>query len=62
MPAVSRKQQRLMASAAQGATFPTARRLRRQMSQAQLRDFSRLRGTGGRQRGRLGDLLKPGVA
>ena len=40
MPAVSQSQQRLMAAAEHGATFPLARKLRRTMSHQQLHDFA----------------------
>ena len=40
MPAKSKAQQRLMAAAAHGATFPKARALRRSMTPSQLHDFA----------------------
>ena len=40
MPAKSKSQQRLMAAAEHGATFPKAKALRQSMSHEQLRDFS----------------------
>lgn len=40
MPAVSQAQQRLMAAAEHGATFPMARRLRKSMTHQQLHDFA----------------------
>lgn len=38
MPSVSKAQQRLMAAAEHGATFPTARKLRQSMTHEQLHD------------------------
>lgn len=40
MPAKSKAQQRLMAAAEHGATFPAARQLRASMMPAQLHDFA----------------------
>lgn len=40
MPAVSQSQQRLMAAAEHGATFPKAKALRRTMTMGQLHDFA----------------------
>jgi hypothetical protein len=40
MPAKSKAQQHLMAAAAHGASFPTAKALRRSMTLTQLRDFA----------------------
>ena len=40
MPAKSKSQQRLMAAAEHGATFPKAKALRRSMTHAQLHDFA----------------------
>lgn len=40
MPAVSKSQQRLMAAAEHGATFPLARKLRASMTHTQLHDFA----------------------
>ena len=40
MPAVSKKQQHLMAAAEHGANFPMARKLRQSMSHQQLHDFA----------------------
>jgi hypothetical protein len=40
MPSVSKKQQRLMAAAEHGATFPMAKKLRRSMTHDQLHDFA----------------------
>ncbi len=40
MPAVSRKQQKLMQAAAHGATFPKAKALRQSMTLGQLHDFA----------------------
>jgi hypothetical protein len=40
MPAVSQAQQRLMAAAEHGATFPLAEKLRGSMSHGQLHDFA----------------------
>lgn len=40
MPARSKAQQRLMAAAEHGATFPMARKLRASMTLGQLREFA----------------------
>ena len=40
MPAVSRKQRRLMAAAEHGADFPMAKKVRKSMSKDQLHDFA----------------------
>lgn len=40
MPAKSKAQQRLMAAAEHGATFPAAKQLRRSMTHAQLHDYA----------------------
>ena len=40
MPSTSKRQQRLMAAAEHGATFPAAKRLRKTMTHAQLHDFA----------------------
>lgn len=41
MPAKSKAQQRLMAAAANGATFPMAKQVQQSMSLAQMGDFAR---------------------
>lgn len=41
MPAKSKAQQRLMAAAEHGATFPLARTIRETMTHTQLQDFAR---------------------
>lgn len=41
MPSRSRAQQRLMAAAEHGASFPAARRLRQSMTHSQLHDFAK---------------------
>ena len=40
MPAKSKAQQRLMAAAEHGATFPMARKIRSSMSLSQMHDFA----------------------
>lgn len=40
MPATSKSQQRLMAAAEHGATFPKAKALRKSMTHEQLHDFA----------------------
>jgi hypothetical protein len=40
MPSTSKSQQRLMAAAEHGATFPKARELRQSMTMNQLHDFA----------------------
>jgi hypothetical protein len=40
MPATSKAQQRLMAAAEHGATFPKAKQLRQAMTKTQLSDFA----------------------
>jgi hypothetical protein len=40
MPAKSRAQQRLMAAAEHGATFPMAKKLRKTMTHQQMHDFA----------------------
>lgn len=40
MPATSKAQQRLAAAAAHGATFAKARKLRKTMTRAQLKEFA----------------------
>jgi hypothetical protein len=46
MPAKSKAQQRLMAAAEHGASFPAAKKLRQSMSQDQLHDFAATKTTG----------------
>jgi hypothetical protein len=40
MPAVSKKQQHLMAAAEHGANFPMARKVRQSMTHQQMHDFA----------------------
>ena len=40
MPAVSKKQQHLMAAAEHGANFPMARNIRKSMTHQQMHDFA----------------------
>jgi hypothetical protein len=40
MPSTSKAQQRLMAAAEHGATFPLAKKLRKSMTHQQLHDFA----------------------
>jgi GTP-dependent phosphoenolpyruvate carboxykinase len=41
MPAKSKAQQRLMAAAEHGASFPAAKKIRRTMTREQMHDFAR---------------------
>jgi hypothetical protein len=40
MPAVSKKQRRLMAAAEHGANFPMAKKIRKSMTHKQMHDFA----------------------
>lgn len=70
MPATSKAQQRLMAAAEHGATFPMAQRIQRSMSLGQMRDFAtgsmkgkpahvKTAGKVGHPHGNLGKYLHP---
>lgn len=41
MPAVSKKQRRLMAAAEHGADFPMAKKVRKSMTKSQMHDFAK---------------------
>lgn len=41
MPAVSKKQRRLMAAAEHGADFPMAKKVRKSMTKGQMHDFAK---------------------
>lgn len=62
MPARSAAQQRLMAAAEHGATFPMAKKLRASMTHQQLRDFAatKTRGLPKRVKQKRGSLLYGG--